>query len=534
MPRAELRQLTDQQLNDTLDAAGFARLEALLQNDAAARRDYLRYCFLHGELACADSVLQAQGERELAEPITRATLSSPSTTTPNITAWLACGSAAAVLLVFFCQALLWHPQAKTSTRVAVVASSKPSTQPQAMGRGTLRSQQDEARIRFRSGADVLLGSHSVLGVAGGDGGALFSGQLAARVTNPQTAFVVETSSMRVVDLGTEFGVSVNDQGETEVHVFDGLVETQVRVRLPRHYYHFDEAGGPPRNQADSAARGEFRGGSQRGAGIVGRGAAQFDNQYWSGVWLNEAPPESFQVSTGVTIEALILPTWSGAGLSTQQPYDYDEIFRKEDGHQRILLSFQNDHTAVPSIPAVPRGPCLAFGLNLAGQGYSELDMPLDGEAGRPTLATLTDGRPHHVVATYDSYSGVKAIYIDGRPAFTTQAPRGTLIQSGGGSPPVIGNLPTGCEPFSGSIDEFAFYDFALTADEVKQHYDHVQQGLNYFGLAADAAEVVTAGGWKSTIQLQAGQAQRFDAVTGLPLGAVPLDRARFATAKPID
>ena len=57
--------------------------------------------------------------------------------------------------------------------------------------------------------------------------------------------------------------------------------------------------------------------------------------------------------------------------------DYDEIYRKEDGNCRVLLSFQNDGmtNAVHSEPAVAAGPCLSFGLHLAGRDYKELDMP---------------------------------------------------------------------------------------------------------------------------------------------------------------
>jgi hypothetical protein len=38
-------------------------------------------------------------------------------------------------------------------------------------------------------------------------------------------------------------------------------------------------------------------------------------------------------SSGISIEALLVCRWSGRHM------DYDEIFRKEDGNHRMLLSF---------------------------------------------------------------------------------------------------------------------------------------------------------------------------------------------------
>ena len=54
-----------------------------------------------------------------------------------------------------------------------------------------------------------------------------------------------------------------------------------------------------------------------------------------------------------------------------------------------------------------------------GGVYSELDMPLDGQSGRPLLADLENGQPHHVAATYNSATGLKAIFIDGVLRFSS-------------------------------------------------------------------------------------------------------------------
>ncbi|MFM8634781.1 MAG: LamG domain-containing protein, partial [Planctomycetia bacterium] len=214
------------------------------------------------------------------------------------------------------------------------------------------------------------------------------------------------------------------------------------------------------------------------------------------------------MAEGISLEAMIVSKWSGKFR------DYDEIFRKEDGDARVLLSFQNDgarHSRF-SEPAVSAGPCLSFGLHLAGLGYRELDMPLDGIDGRPTLAEITDGKPHHVVAAYDSFTGCKAIFIDGRKRFEHVYPVGTLVRCGGPAPAEIGNT-RGQEPFHGVIDEFAIYDFALTPAEVENHHANVIHGRTYFGGEPPAPG---ARRWQAVTRLVEGQTRAFNQYTGLP------------------
>ena len=51
-----------------------------------------------------------------------------------------------------------------------------------------------------------------------------SGRLRAHVPEPARGFAVLAPSFELVDLGTEFGLSVLENGSAEVHVFDGKVE----------------------------------------------------------------------------------------------------------------------------------------------------------------------------------------------------------------------------------------------------------------------------------------------------------------------
>lgn len=223
------------------------------------------------------------------------------------------------------------------------------------------------------------------------------------------------------------------------------------------YWSFDEVSGLALDPI-SGNNGILGAGAMRIPGLVGPGAIAFNNQPSSYVDVGPGVNNSFSVTTGVTIAAVIKPQWSG------NYFDYDEIFRKEDFPGLILLSFQNDGGGF-SLPNIAGGPNLSFGIRVGGV-YSELDMPLDGLNGRPTLADLKDGQSHRIVATYDSSSGVKAIYIDGTLRYSVNLGAGNLISSGGPAHAVIGNHTYLFEPFSGTIDEVAFYNRALTATEI--------------------------------------------------------------------
>jgi hypothetical protein len=304
-----------------------------------------------------------------------------------------------------------------------------------------------------------------------------------------------------------------------VQLADGarLVPT---VWRPRHYWSFDSETDRVSDLAGEA-HGVPSGKTERVAGLVGQGAYRFTNDDKAMIDVGSGGGKalatgSFAVTEGVTIEALIQPAWGGAEL------DYDEIFRKDgkDGKMRMLLCFQNDQekNAATVMPKVAAGPTLAFGLFLLGEGYHELELLLDGQDARPGLADLTDGEPHHVVATYDAKSGSKRLYIDGRLALEHVYPMGTRIVSGGPGKATIGNSPVhgSEEAFTGVIDEVAFYDFALPALTVQLHHDAAAAASNYFHAAPGRLPQAAPG-----MTLPPSVVIELDPATGLPARAKP-------------
>lgn len=362
------------------------------------------------------------------------------------------------------------------------------------------------RLTTADGTDVQIEGPAMFGASSSSEGVLFEGSVHASLTRPDTNYSIETGGLRVVDHGKGFRVATVDRERIRVDVLEGEVEVQSRVRRPLYYWSFDD-----RESGSSEVSVLRRNGDLKLApGLVGDGALVFENRNDSFVRVEagtgpEVGTGDMACSSGISIEALVICRWSGGYR------DYDEIFRKEDGNHRVLLSLQNDDDYNDfDFPEVTPGPCLSFGLHLEGHGYSELDMPLDGNDGRPSLRDLTDGKPHHIVATFDSFTGRKAIYVDGGLRFSHDFPVGTLILSGGPSPAEIGNHHNR-EPFTGTIDEVAFYDFALSPDEIADHYQRAMQGESYFFPGASPER------WRSIMLVRAGSSKVFNSLTGLPI-----------------
>lgn len=283
---------------------------------------------------------------------------------------------------------------------------------------------------------------------------------------------------------------------------------------PIHYWSFDQSGDRALDHAGEA-HGRVSKHVKPMKGLVGAGSYHFNNEKGSGIDLGNGggtalATGSFATTDGITIEALIQPEWSG------KLNDSDEIFRKdmEDANMRILFCLQHDGYKGHVKPKDRPVPSLSFGLYLIGEGYSELKLFLDGQEGRPTLEQLNDGRPHHVVATYDVRSGVKGIYYDGQLLVFHRYAPGTKMVSGGPGLAVIGNYPGAMsEAFTGAIDEVAFYNFSLPPYMVNYHYKNTKDGLNYYGIKPGLKALPK----KLHLKLPENKTIILDSLTGLPV-----------------
>jgi hypothetical protein len=93
-----------------------------------------------------------------------------------------------------------------------------------IGPGELHCNSGMLKLAFDSGALVTLEGPVNLNVLSGMRIRALRGRITARVDDRSKGFAIETPSTLVVDLGTKFGVEVDESGRTGVVVFEGQVD----------------------------------------------------------------------------------------------------------------------------------------------------------------------------------------------------------------------------------------------------------------------------------------------------------------------
>ncbi|MFI4862085.1 MAG: FecR domain-containing protein [Phycisphaerales bacterium JB063] len=90
-------------------------------------------------------------------------------------------------------------------------------------KGMLVLESGVAEVRFESGAVATFRGPATIDLRGDNRMALMEGAMVASVPKHAYGFTVDTPTMRVVDLGTEFGITANAAGDSAVQVFVGEV-----------------------------------------------------------------------------------------------------------------------------------------------------------------------------------------------------------------------------------------------------------------------------------------------------------------------
>ncbi|WDQ15389.1 LamG-like jellyroll fold domain-containing protein [Rhodopirellula sp. P2] len=102
----------------------------------------------------------------------------------------------------------------------------------ALNPGSVRLESGWAQIEFLNGATVVLHGPAEMELVSAAEAIMHRGRIRAEVPPAARGFVVRTDDMKVVDLGTEFGLEVSAEG-SNVQVFDGEVELQVDEDQPQ-------------------------------------------------------------------------------------------------------------------------------------------------------------------------------------------------------------------------------------------------------------------------------------------------------------
>jgi ferric-dicitrate binding protein FerR (iron transport regulator) len=267
-----LQTLIDDYLAGLLDAGGLRELEDHLRDDPAARCHFVRYARLHTDLYLEMRAHQASTRaldriEQQAGPV-RSSVQRVRFTPRRLLAaalvflglglgsWLLFGRPSSDESITD-PAIAWLVNAQDCLWANAV---EPTGSMQA-GR-LLAVERGLVEVRFQCGARVVLEGPAQLELLSSKSARLMRGKLTARVPETATGFEIRSPQGKVIDLGTEFGVAVADDGATDVYVFEGKVQAHPAgaaadaVSLTRHQAaHI--AGGKVTRKPDAAEAGQF-------------------------------------------------------------------------------------------------------------------------------------------------------------------------------------------------------------------------------------------------------------------------------------
>lgn len=516
---ARLERLISAHFDRELTTEEKRELEAMLLSSSKARQLFLDRAEWHGLLR--EQALQSGGAGLLVEMTAAETKVLPFARR----AWIAAGLAACVALGW------WLLPFGETNRPQTVADAAPArdevallgqavdvewdgasfTPGSALPKGLLKIRKGTLRLDFYSGARVMLEGPASLELLSPDLARLDAGKLTAKVPPPAEGFTVMNANLRVVDRGTEFGMSVGGAGECEVHVFDGEVELQGEVPEATARELFEghavaiRAGksttmpadrnsfADPSRMVQAAERAtEAQWERWHTESLAFREAAglrvyfDFEDLDAGGMILPNRAAQAGQSSDGSVIGCELLSgRWekkSALGFAKTS----DRVrFRTEGTPPSVTVmawvrvdSLPLDHNALLSMAPDKVGEIhwkldksgrLLLGLRASPEhaysSWERLESP-------PVITPLDFGRWMHLATVIDGEAGVMKHFVNGSEVASGEIKRRVPVQLGFAN---LGNFDASSPAspisgvvrnFNGRIDEFALFTRALTAEEI--------------------------------------------------------------------
>jgi len=210
----------DQGLEGLLNHDEWAQLQTDVIADPKLRELYVERAWLHGQLQAEKQTLPHLVEAE------------PDVVAPSFWRPAVWAVAAAIVTAFLTLNLRSVPEVETVATLVEAegcrwaGSELPTAQGSRLGVGTLALVEGMATLEFESGARVTLEAPATLEVLSKMHCRLVEGSVVADVPEPAHGFTVDAPTVKVVDLGTRFGVTANRFGNAQVIVFDGEVQVE--------------------------------------------------------------------------------------------------------------------------------------------------------------------------------------------------------------------------------------------------------------------------------------------------------------------
>ncbi len=209
----ELDLLIAAYLDQAISPPQMTRLNAILCEDAEARRDFAERLNLDSALAALAAGWEGGSKAsKAAAPIQR---------------WSAAGRWAALAAgVTLLAGMAWWWQARPYARIVEVAGVEGFASGGALRGGRIEITRGSLALVTARGAQVVIEAPAEFRFESAQRLRLTRGRLAAEVPPSAKGFTVITPSGDAVDLGTRFGVDVPGSDAAEVHVFEGEVIAQ--------------------------------------------------------------------------------------------------------------------------------------------------------------------------------------------------------------------------------------------------------------------------------------------------------------------
>lgn len=386
----------------------------------------------------------------------------------------------------------------------------------AVSDGVVGLERGVAQIEFFCGATVILEGPARLVLESSTVARLQSGRLRAQVPPAARGFQIHTDELRVVDLGTEFGVAVNE-GEADVQVFDGEVELyqsngkQHLVTAGNAISHAASGGVEPAELTpdeflglealDDRVRNQKENRYQRWLDhsmelrqdprIITYYSMEQD-RYWKRKLASSAVPENRDLDGAIVGAKRVAGRWpQKSGIEFKRPGDRVRVnipgqfgsltfacWVKIDSLDRWYNSlFLTDsyQRGEPHWQILDTGQ-LFFSVRLGegpGRGHYKVLSP-------PFWDASLSGRWLHLATTYDVATKTTTHFLNGEKLSEERIPDELFVQHTCVGKATIGNWSSPTRPeadfairnLNGSMDEFVLFRDALKPEEIHDLFVH--------------------------------------------------------------
>lgn len=534
----------------SLDDAGIERLRELLKTDSAARSRFIQMQMLTAALhheADAGTGASLNGAASSSDGLNPAT--SQKTWTANRLMVFCLTTLSLTVCILTGWLLFQRTENQPDSTIPIAQSSAPGERDpskeataqgialvtrlvdvqwtnsqstfsigDALPRGRFQFEKGHAQLEFLCGATLIVEGPADIELESSTQARVRNGRMRAHVPPAARGFTLEVDDLKVVDLGTEFGLSVSDAG-TDIQVFDGEVELhspsnnkkrlttgQALVLTDRGEYREKE---PEPDQFLDISSLEVRDQQMH--------SARYDQwKTWSNIWRKDPRLIAYYSFAengdwerrlacsklplnsnldGAIVGAREVPGRWGAkrALEFKQPADrvrvqipgefhsltfaaWVKIDSLDRWYNSLFLTDSYDK-GEPHWQILDTGQ-LYFSVRPVNRGESG---PHDFKALSPTFwKPALNGKWIHLAVTCDLSKSTITHYLNGTVLSRHLVPEEQLPETtrfgaasiGNWSSPTLPGQRFAIRNLNGAIDELAIFSDALTPEEIKELYEH--------------------------------------------------------------